>query len=99
MRAFKSAGASLILAALLVVGPGGSGCSSRHVEHQESTETVRSGDVGAEYSRTETQKSTEVEHESSGPACSGVLSCLVGAIGEVLAFPFRAIGYIFQALF
>lgn len=94
------------LAGLLLVSAvffGVHGCAAKQVQHEDTREVVTTSSDGRGQlsSETRTEEShTETEHAtSSGPGCSGVLSCGVSAIGEVLAFPFRAVGYIFQALF
>lgn len=81
-------------------------CSRSSVRHEEvTTEQVSSGDTPAAgenegySSSTRREESTTTQESSSGSSCSGVLSCAVHAVGEVLAFPFRAIGYVFQAIF
>lgn len=80
-----------------------SACSTKTIERESSRETTASDrgryespDSHYEHS---SYKEREVETEESHSSCSGVLSCAVNAVGEVIAFPFRAVGYVFQALF
>lgn len=42
---------------------------------------------------------TEIEEESSGGGCGGVLSCTVDGVGWVLALPFRLVGGIIGFIF
>lgn len=84
----------------VVLALGVSGCSHNRVEH-ESTETVSSSGSSGEDSQysSKTETTSEVEHSDPSLGCAGILSCGVQATGEVIAFPFRAIGYVFQSLF
>jgi len=36
---------------------------------------------------------------SSSPGCSGVLSCTVDVVGDVIAFPFKVVGAVITAIF
>ncbi len=71
------------------------GCSSRRTE----TSTVESSgpdETGRTSYRHEETKS--VEKESSNE-CSGVLSCTVDVLGNIIALPFRAVGALVDGIF
>jgi hypothetical protein len=36
---------------------------------------------------------------TSSPGCSGVLSCTVDVVGDVIAFPFKVVGAVITAIF
>jgi len=80
------------------------GCAAKRVEHEDKVVTSSSADDGtrgsldSEYRHEESHSETR-ETAADAPGCSGILSCAVSAVGEVLAFPFRAVGFIFQSLF
>lgn len=69
------------------------GCSSHKTVR---TETV-SRDPG--YASEETRTETVTETEAKNDSCSGVLSCGVNVAGEVIAFPFKAVGAVVSAIF
>jgi hypothetical protein len=42
---------------------------------------------------------TEVEREVDDSGCGGIVSCTVDFAGDVIAFPFKLVGGLFQAIF
>ncbi|HTO69721.1 MAG TPA: hypothetical protein VMR31_07645 [Myxococcota bacterium] len=46
-----------------------------------------------------TEQETTTTTTKEEPGCSGVLSCTVDFVGDVIAFPFRLVGGVVRALF
>lgn len=63
-------------------------CSS-HKKETTVTSTAPNGEV------------TTSEHttETTSDGCGGFLSCTVDVIGDVIAWPFRAVGSLFKGIF
>ena len=81
---------TLLATFLLVLGMG-AGCSSQ--TKTVTTETRENQTGGVVENKTET--TTTESRDDSG----GVLSSTVDVIGDVLAFPFRAVGGLFKGIF
>ena len=71
-------------------------CSCSSNRSTVTTETRTTGSAGAE-SVEVTKTEEEIDNESS--SCAGVLSCTVDFLGDVIAFPFRLVGGLVQAVF
>lgn len=69
-------------------------CSSNRSTVTTETRTIGSG--GSE-SLEVTKKEENLDNEST--TCAGVLSCTVDFLGDVIAFPFRLVGGLMQAIF
>jgi hypothetical protein len=68
-------------------------CSTTTKTTTTTTSVPSSSDPNAVEERTTTTTT------KSGPGCSGVLSCTVDFVGDVIAFPFRLVGGVVKALF
>lgn len=73
-------------------------CAPLAVAGCSSTTKVTTETTSTDAPVVERQTTTEIHHEDSS-SCSGVLSCTVDVIGEVIALPFRAVGALFRAIF
>jgi hypothetical protein len=80
-----------LVAALLVITPT-LGCSTTRTQTRTTTSAAPTDDHEMVNEQTTT---TTTEDDS----CHGVLSCTVDFTGEVIAFPFRLVGAVFQAIF
>ncbi|MBP6342898.1 MAG: hypothetical protein KA403_03080 [Candidatus Omnitrophica bacterium] len=89
----------LIAGALLSVGTL-SGCatsSDRESTYRTTTETVGPDSSGETIQKTQTETNTETTRETH--ESRGILSSTVHFIGAVIAFPFKLIGGVIQAIF
>lgn len=72
------------------------GCS-RSVQTKTTTEVTTSNGGATSETRETTTETEKKEVEPS--SCRGVLSCTVDFVGDVIAFPFRLVGGLVQAIF
>ncbi len=89
----------LIAGAVLSVGTL-SGCatsSERESTYRATTETVGPDSSGETLQKTKIETNTETSHEVH--ESRGILSSTVHFFGAVLAFPFKLIGGVIQAIF
>ena len=81
-----------------VVVPATSSCARKtEVRTVDTVDSGPPGDARAGYRHEE--RSTTVEREKVSDECSGVLSCAVDVVGEIIAFPFKAVGALAGAIF
>ncbi len=71
-----------------------SSCSSNR-----STVTTETRSVGSEGNEKVEVTKTEENTDKESNSCAGVLSCTVDFLGDVIAFPFRLVGGLVQAVF
>ena len=72
-------------------------CSStRTAEVTETTTTRPATNSSGEVSTVKTTKTVDTDDLDT---CSGVLSCTVGFVGDVIAFPFRLVAGVVEAIF
>ena len=71
-------------------------CSSNH-RHEETTETSRIDPHTLETVERTRHTKTVTSDEDDG--CGGIASCTVDFIGDVIAFPFRLVGGLVEAIF
>ncbi len=83
---------SVVLSTLLLCGLSSTACSSSKTVR---TETSTSND-GVVHTEKETTVESSDNHSNS---CAGVLSCTVDILGEIIAFPFKAVGALVGAIF
>ena len=96
--------APLLVCALLLATPGGSGCSAKRKTETttESMEypagaTLPDGQVAERDTQVQvTRETTTVTEEESG--CGGVLSCTGKVVWEVVKLPFRIVGFVLDIL-
>ena len=78
-----------------------SGCSSR----TQTTTTTReeapaaAPAAGTPAAGTVVTETTKTETTTSGPGCSGVLSCTFAGLGWVIALPFRLVAGVIELIF
>ncbi len=70
-------------------------CSNNHKVETTQTRTTNYDDG----SETTEVSNTESVSEDDSKSCSGVLSCTVDFMGDVLAFPFRLMAGIVETVF
>jgi hypothetical protein len=85
---------SYVLVFLLTVLSAPVGCS-RSSSKTETTTVSDSPSGPVETSKTTTTES----HSSSDGGCGGILSCTFDTLGTIIAFPFRVVGSVFEAIF
>lgn len=74
-----------------------SGCAnSKTVRTEEETRTVSSA---GDSTTTRETRETEVSDDRSSGGCSGVLSCTLDVVGNIIALPFRLVGGLIDFLF
>ena len=88
----KSFGLMAFLCLGLLAAPVGCSRSSKTTETTTVSGSPATGTV-------ETQKTVTTEETSSSGGCSGVLGCTIHTVGVVIAYPFRLVGSLFEALF
>ena len=67
--------------------------------NNRTTVTRETRSVGSEGSERVGVTKTEENIDSKNNSCAGVLSCTVDFLGDVIAFPFRLVGGLVQAIF
>jgi len=89
--------AGVLLAACLIVG---AGCStpSRTVTTTETRECTPADAEGERECHTVSIETTTSEPEVHD-GCDGILSCGLGAVGQVVALPFRILGLVLDVVF
>lgn len=88
---YKTAIALCLVLSLTIAG------CSHHKKTTTTTEHSYSNPPYSDSSTTETKTVTENEEKDDG--CGGVLSCTVDVVGDVIALPFKAVGYLVSAVF
>ena len=81
----------ILIAILLLTS---SACSTNR-----SSEIVETKTENPDGSQTTVTTHNKIEEESNSSSCSGVASCTVDFLGDVIAFPFRLVGGLVQAIF
>jgi hypothetical protein len=101
-RAERRASFFAIVISFVLMIVSGYGCAetSEHRTHVETVTSESPETPNGDTPQYRTERVTEESHKTEdNHGCSGILSCAFDTIGEVLAFPFKAIGYAFQAIF
>jgi hypothetical protein len=92
--------APLLVCALLLAAPGGSGCGGKRTT-ETTTETMEypagstlpGGEVAERDTKVQvTRETTTVTEPESG--CGGVLSCTGKVVWEIVKLPFRILGFV-----
>ena len=91
---------SYCLVGLLIISPLLSGCAT-HKTYKETTTVSNAGTKSSEpaQSGTETTTVTEETTTSTKEHSGGVISGFFGFLGKVIAFPFKVVGGIIEAIF
>ena len=91
---------SVLLICSLLTLPLVSGCSGTHKTIRETTTVTSNSEAApAATTTTTTHTQTSASTEVPAPRQQGLLGGIFGFIGAVLAFPFKLIGGIIEAIF